>query len=749
MTSIMSRTLVCQLFFLCNLFVLSKSCQKSQCLTFANKQGLSTEFQRLLAEQEEEEEGTRIVYFKLPKLNDDTSYKSLHSDRILPWRWTWARSNKEPILSLSYDYDVLSLGLLKNQVKELTLEFTSTQLECLKALNSSCQDLEIARALLDVTKASSNKPFAAETQVVCFRVLRELWFGIGSHFKYQCCKEEFLNNDRNGATINCHVPINESRWLAVFNAILAILVGVTVMYWPWIFYLVPKSLHSVEEHDSQSHGKNGTRCLPNDNTTQSNHIALDDFSPITLQALIKKLGKLYPAGTPDLRMQFFLLWFGLVPVFFYMKLLLYFIIKSDNFDETSQKLLFQVFNHYLFVFKIQRPLVYLLFIIPFFVIPCFVILFASAKRNREYLNSLIQANDKSADYIKEYFHFTKNLVSKLGTNKGFKFIDGKHKCIARPFSVAYNIFIVPICTVATIVALLITSILCVAICCPYLVFFWKIVTLLKTTVSEKKFAIHRPILLFYSSLSATILVIFSCQFAVRMVGFVIMGIILNAEFVVPYITFVFVISNNIHLCFRHTQDKYKEVKDIISEEWQELEPHAEKDRIPEKLFWSIVDPDKLFWSDVDDENPKKNKGNKTNKDKEDDQITDKDNVNVLFKFSTEMFRLFCRILAIVVFLSVALTAILLFKVTYGASAIIPTISVFISGKVSELFFTGVTTGSSFVGLEKIHLEKEIKRLVGSYKAKHNDIEMNSTSGTPTGERSEDNENATVQLSCLV
>ena len=723
----MSRTLVCQIFFLCNLFVFSKSCQKSQCLTFANKKGLSTEFQRLLAEQDEEE-GTRIVYFKLPKLNDDTSYKSLHSDKILPWRWTWARSNKEPILSLSYDYDVLSLGLLKNQVKELTLKFTSTQLECLKALNSSCQDLEIARALLDVTKTSSNKPFAAETQVVCFRVLREVWFGIGSHFKYQCCKEEFLNNDRNGTTINCHVPIKESRWLAVFNAILAILVGVTVMCWPWIFYLVPKSLHSVEEHDFQNQGKNSTR---------SNHIALDDFSPITLKALIQKLRKLYPGGTPDLRMQFFLLWFGLVPVFFYMKLLLYFIIKSDNFDETSQKLLFQVFNDYLFVFKIQRPLVYLLFIIPFFVIPFFVILFASEERNREYLNSLIQANDKSADYIKEYFRLTKNLLSKLGTSKGCQ-----HKCIARPFSVAYSIFIVPICTVATIVALLITLILCVAIFCPYLVFFWKIVTLLRTTVSEKKFAIHRPILLFYSSLSATILVIFSCQFAVRMVGFVIMGIILNAEFVVPYITFVFVISNNIHLCFRHTQEKYKEVKDIISEEWQQLQPRAEKDKIPEKLFWSIVDPDQLFWSDVDDENAdkgkNKNKNNKKNKDKEDYKE---------FKFSTEMFRLFCRILAIVVFLSVALTAIRLFKVTYGASAIIPTISVFISGKVSELFFTGVTTGSSFAGLEKIHLREEIKGLVKSYRA--NDIEMNSTSGTPTGERPEDNENATLEMSCLV
>lgn len=702
----MSRILVYQLFFLCNIFVISKSCPQSQCLLFTNEKVLSTEFQRLLAE--EEEEGTRLVYFKLPKLDDDTSYNPSHSDRILPWRWTWARNNKEPLLSLSYDYDVLSLSLLTNQVKDLTLKFTSTQLECLKALNSSCQDLQIARALLDIT--TSNKPTEIGTNVVCFRVLRELWFGIGSHFKYQCCKEELLDNG-NGTSINCHVPINESNWLAVFNAILAILVGVTVMYWPWIVYWVPESLYSYEK-TKKNQVENGTSCLASDNamSRQSSDIPLDDFSPITFRRFLRKLQKLlYPEDILDLRVKFFFLWFGLVPIFFYIKLILYFIIKTDSFDETSQKLLFQIFDFYLFVFKLERPLVYVFFIIPFFVIPCGVIFFASEEANCRNLNSLIQANFRSANYIKKrlktakdgYFKFNKNCLSSLSKRSVF---GENYKCIACLYSVAYIIFIVPLFTVASIVAFLVTLILCVAFLCPYFVFFLKLLTSRDLT----EFPVYHRIFLFYSSLSATILVIFSCQFAVRMLGFVIMGIILNAEFVIPYITFAGVISHNIYLCIRHTQEKYKEIKDIIAENWQD----GKQDRIPAKLFWSVVKPD------------------------------EKENVCVVPKFSTEMFRLICRILAIVIFLSVALTAILLFQITYGASALVPTISVFISGKVSELFFTGITTGSSFVGLEKNHLEKEIAHLVKKPK-KNLD-----TSGTPTIERSKTNDTTTIEMQNL-
>lgn len=47
----------------------------------------------------------------------------------------------------------------------------------------------------------------------------------------------------------------------------------------------------------------------------------------------------------------------------------YFIIKSSYFYDASKKLLFQVADFYLNVFSLDRPLVYVLFILPYFIIP--------------------------------------------------------------------------------------------------------------------------------------------------------------------------------------------------------------------------------------------------------------------------------------------------------------------------------------------------------------------------------------------
>lgn len=660
----MSRTLVYWLFFFSNFFFVAKSCSETQC--FRKEKDLSTKFQLLLAE-----EGVRIVYFKLDLTTSD-SYNSLHPDRIIPTRWTWAKSNSEPLLSLSYDYDVLSVGLLKNQEKYLTLDFTSTQSQCLKALNSSCQDLEIARALLDIANASPNKALKIKTDVVCFRVLREHWFGIGSHFKYQCCKENMLDNG-NGTSISCNVPVSESRWLAVFNAILAILVGVTVLYWPGIFCVLPSSFFSDENHRApQNHVESGASCVASANTviSSSRNIRLDDYSPITLQIFLEKLRDLYPNNILDLRVKLFLVWFGFIPILFYIKLLLYVIIKSGTLDETSRKLLFQVADFYFFVFNMKRPLVYVLFVMPFFVIPCVAIFLVPTQID---CSSVIEEISKSPKKFKKNLGnikticrmLLKKILDSLSTSEVFGNSTCGKRSVASIYSVAYIILVVPICTVTACVIFLIISVLCLVRFSPYLVFL----SYLSGSIS--KFSFHHRILLFYSTFSATILATFSCQFAVRMLGFVIMGILLNAEFVIPYMTFAFVVGRNIYLCFCNTQSKYKELKDIIAEKW------PKGDTMPEKLFWLVSDKVLPF----------------------------------------EMLLLFCKILAIVVFLSLALTAILLFKVTYGASAIVPTLSVFISGKFSELFFTGITTTqSNFVG----SFEEKIGFVVQKYIANEND-----------------------------
>ena len=649
------------------LLVFSKSlCCKTKCSLFENENDLSKKFQLSLAEK-----GVRIVYLKLGSNSD--GYKSVHSDRIMHRRWIWAQSNSEPLLSVSYDYDVLSLGLLKNQAQDLTLDMASTARQCLGASNSSCRDLQIARALLNVTNKKHNKESTVKYDVVCFRLLREHWFGIGSHFKYQCCKESPRENDKNGSAIDCNVPVYESRWLAVFNAILAILVTFTVLYWPWIFYLLPDSFFTETPGDFENQAENETARMAATDTISARNIflPLDDFSPITLHTLLQKIGNMHAQNMFDLRVKLFLVWFGFIPIFFYVKVLLYFIIKGDDFDETSTKLLFQVADYYLFVFHMKKPLVYLLFIMPFFVIPCLAIFLVPTQIRHQDVN---EANKKSKEKIKEHFNMGIIRITNMLLRVTECNIFGNFACckisIAPLRSVVRALVVVPISTVAAVVISIISSILCLAIFSPYVVFLLKL-------LRSNKFSLHHRIFMAYSTLSATIVVTFSCQFVVRMLGFVIMGIILNAEYVLPYMTFAVVVATNINHCFRNTQKKYKELKSMIAEEYVEV--IAKNDTItiiPRRLFWFVTK-------------------------------------NVL-PLSNEIFLLVGRIFAILVFLSIALVAILLFNVTYGPSAIVSTISVFISGKFSELFFTRITAGSEFVGWNKIDLKRRIKSALKEY-----------------------------------
>ncbi|XP_028404466.1 uncharacterized protein LOC114527074 [Dendronephthya gigantea] len=658
----MSRTYFYHLFCFNILFVFSKSlCCETKCSLFKNENDLSKKFQLSLAE-----EGVRIVYLRLDANNVSDGYNSMHSDRIMHTRWTWAQSNSEPLLSVSYDYDVLSLGLLKNQVKDLTLEMTLAQKQCLEASNSTFRDEQTARALLNITNKKYNKDFTVKHDVVCFRLLREHWFGIGSHFKYKCCKERPREKNKNGTSIDCNVPVNESRWLAVFNAILAILVTVTVLYWPWIFYLLPDSFFTtIPVRDSQTQAEEGTACKATVDTISARNtfLPLDDFSPITLQTLLQKFGDMYPKNMFDIRVKLFLVWFGFIPLFFYIKLLLYFIIKGDNFDETSSKLLFQIADFYLFVFKMKKPLVYVLFIMPFFVIPCLAIFLVPTKIGHQ---SVIEANKKSKEKIKRHLKVEilriTNVLLRVSTCNIF----GKFACcktsIASLCSVVHVLVVFPICTLVAVVFSIISSISCLAIFSPYLVFLCKLLL-------SNKSSLHYRIFMFYSTISATIVVTFSCQFVVRMLGFVIMGIILNAEYVVPYLTFAFVVTSNINHCICNTQKKYKELKSMIARPFKTSKDDDTIKTIPKELFWSVS--------------------------------------KKVLPISNEIFLLVGQILAILVFLSIALVAILLFNVTYGPSAIVSTISVFISGKFSELFFTRITSGSEFAGWDKIDLETEI------------------------------------------
>ena len=126
-------------------------CNEALCKVLPVKEDVAPERFQLLAS----EKGVRMIYLNL-KIGNDTYHPLELKDEFLPWRWVWAKSISEPMLSLPYDYDILSLGLLNYQVRSITIQLQDYLSGCLVALNrSSCQEEVIGRALLkNVTKGN-------------------------------------------------------------------------------------------------------------------------------------------------------------------------------------------------------------------------------------------------------------------------------------------------------------------------------------------------------------------------------------------------------------------------------------------------------------------------------------------------------------------------------------------------------------------------------------------------------------------
>ena len=145
-----------------------QNCSLDNCKVLPVGENIASEFRPKASE-----EGVRLIYLNLKIGNN--SYNPLElQDEFQPDRWVWARSNKEPMLSLPYDYDILSLGLLSYQVRSMTVPLRDEPSGCLAGLNSTCQNMAVGRALLDnVTSEGGN------TGVVCVamigKIVRDTW----------------------------------------------------------------------------------------------------------------------------------------------------------------------------------------------------------------------------------------------------------------------------------------------------------------------------------------------------------------------------------------------------------------------------------------------------------------------------------------------------------------------------------------------------------------------------------------------
>ena len=267
-----------------------QNCSLVNCKLLPVGENIASEF-RLKAS----EKGVRMIYLNLKIGNNSYSPLELQ-DEFKPDRWVWARSNKEPMLSLPYDYDILSLGLLNYQVRSMTVPLRDEPSGCLAGLNSTCQNMAVGRTLLDnVTSEGGN------TGVVCVAVIGEIEreYSDTWSIKYHCCR-------LNASSINCDLPVEGSNWYQAIGNFLIFLAVVLTLYFPALPLLLPDYIFNLQyecEREGNTdeltiHARNEYEVIPDIDVVKEDgqkssqvldEIPVDDVSPVTCSTALPGL----------------------------------------------------------------------------------------------------------------------------------------------------------------------------------------------------------------------------------------------------------------------------------------------------------------------------------------------------------------------------------------------------------------------------------------------------------------------------
>ena len=239
----------------------SDSCEKTQCRLVPQTNDLSTIFSTTASER-----GVRLFYLYV-KVNNNTYRPTNPGNKLRPARWAWARDIQEPMLSFSYDYDILSWGLLHHfQVRMMRVWLLDQPSGCLSNLSLPCQDRVIARALLmDVTndyflkeklqkRATVGKPF-----VVCNIVLDEHdneWSKLfDGNLVYRCCSNS-TKRVGNETSVECGLHVKVSDWLHFFYHVINYATLPMLLFWPAIIIVLPDFLFTfIEEKEDAKEGQ--------------------------------------------------------------------------------------------------------------------------------------------------------------------------------------------------------------------------------------------------------------------------------------------------------------------------------------------------------------------------------------------------------------------------------------------------------------------------------------------------------------
>ena len=362
------------LFFLSSCQAKPENFSEAQCKILTVGEGTASEFRVKASER-----GVRIVYLDL-KFRKDSYRPSESENEFLPNRWVWASLISEPMLSLSYDYDIFSLGLLKYQTRSMDVLLEDQPSGCLANLNSSYQNKVVGRALLNMTQLNSGEP--PDRNVVCVAMIEDyfndfLWSFFDGNVRFQCCemsKEETTES----TSIQCELDVQVSGWFKAFNGTLNLLTVLMMLYCPAFLLFLPDSIfnlqqecekeerRAIEEQSEDSHHRQGSlqrsrygstdEALVNVNAENSDSVPLvtlsiptqsqeaysqsllylDEPNPITFSYFLRNYTK-ERTELFSFHSKFAFLWYCVIPIFVYLRLGLNYIVESKFMKEVHKK----------------------------------------------------------------------------------------------------------------------------------------------------------------------------------------------------------------------------------------------------------------------------------------------------------------------------------------------------------------------------------------------------------------------------
>ena len=357
-----------------------ENCSDTRCKLLPLGEGFASEFPSKAFEK-----GVRLVYLNLKIGND--SYDPLElQDEFLPHRWVWARKISEPMLTLPDDFDILSLSLLKYQVRSMDVQLEDQPSGCLANLNSTCQNMAVGRMLLENVTMGSSDELSHKTQVVCVAVIKTTEYNGHLIDGYHCCGR---HKGPNGPSILCDLTVANNKLVGLVNGIVFTLSVFMSFFIPALPLALPDCVFSLqkecdkenrfeqlnntetadelENNTGTAHRQNNrqTEEVPllsrshnaegladNNEQDEPNHsrnghsqrqkelskmIPVDDSSPMTFSNLFLEFVKTLPDLGLSFNVKLAIMWLCIYPCVFYVQLGLYHALKKAHFNESIKK----------------------------------------------------------------------------------------------------------------------------------------------------------------------------------------------------------------------------------------------------------------------------------------------------------------------------------------------------------------------------------------------------------------------------